>query len=153
MIRTLLFCIAVSATAQSWQPAPVNLRTTWGEKVTPDYACAVWINGGLAGMHAGGFDPFTFDITAFLRSGSNDLLLGVTDPTDTGEQPRGKQSLHPEGIWYTPVSGIWQSVWLEPVPTGLYLAELRLTPDVDAGGLRVVALANEATGDDSFAVR
>ncbi|MCU0248547.1 MAG: beta-galactosidase [Bryobacter sp.] len=79
--------------------------------------------------------------------------MATTDPSDTGEQPRGKQVLKPQGIWYTPVSGIWQTVWLEPVPAKLHLAELRLTPDVDAGGVRVAALVNEATPDDGYAVR
>lgn len=118
-----------------------------------DYECVLWVNGGMVGAHKGGFDSFTFDITDFLRDGTNEVLLGVTDPTDTAEQPRGKQQLQPQGIWYTPVSGIWQTVWLEPVPAALHLAELRLTPDVDAGGLRIVPLTNEAIGDDTYAVR
>ena len=118
-----------------------------------DYECVLWINGGLVGAHKGGFDSFSFDITPFLKSGANEVLLAVTDPSDTGEQPRGKQQLRPQGIWYTPVSGIWQTVWLEPVPRDLYLAELRLTPDLDAGGLRVTALANESIHDDTYAVR
>ena len=118
-----------------------------------DYECVLWVNGGLVGAHKGGFDAFTFDITPFLKDGTNEILLGVTDPSDTAEQPRGKQQLQPQGIWYTPVSGIWQTVWLEPVPATLHLAELRLTPDVDAGGLRIVPLTSEAIGDDTYAVR
>jgi beta-galactosidase/beta-glucuronidase len=118
-----------------------------------DYECALWVNGGFVGAHKGGFDPFNFDVTPFLKDGNNVVLLGVTDPSDTGEQPRGKQQLKPEGIWYTPVSGIWQTVWLEPVPAGTHLAELRLTPDVDAGGLRVVGLTDQAISDDTYAVR
>src|SRR5262245_36160047 len=118
-----------------------------------DYEFALWVNGGLVGAHKGGFDSFTFDVTPFLRDGANELIVAVTDPSDTGEQPRGKQQLKPQGIWYTPVSGIWQTVWLEPVPATLYLAELRLTPDVDAGGLRVIGLTNEAVADDTYAIR
>lgn len=142
-----------------WERLRFSTPAAWkGERIllhfgAVDYECTLWINGGLVGSHTGGFDAFTFDITAFLKEGENELLLGVTDPTDTGEQPRGKQVLKPSGIWYTPVSGIWQTVWLEPVPAALHLAELRLTPDVDAGGLRVVALANEAIEDDTYAVR
>jgi len=142
-----------------WYRRSFTVPAPWkGERVllhfgAVDYECALWVNGGLAGAHTGGFDAFSFDVTPFLKDGANELLLAVTDPSDTGEQPRGKQQLKPEGIWYTPVSGIWQTVWLEPVPAPLHLAELRLMPDVDAGGLRVVPLANQAIADDTYAVR
>lgn len=142
-----------------WQKRQFNVPSDWkGERIllhfgAVDYECMLWINGAVAGAHTGGFDAFSFDITPFLKDGANDLLLAVTDPSDTGEQPRGKQQLKPQGIWYTPVSGIWQTVWMEPVPAALHIAELRLTPDVDAGGLRVAALVNEGTADDTYAVR
>jgi beta-galactosidase/beta-glucuronidase len=142
-----------------WYRRAFTVPAAWkGERIlmhfgAVDYECALWVNGGLVGAHTGGFDPFSFDVTPFLRDGANELLLAATDPSDTSEQPRGKQQLKPQGIWYTPVSGIWQTVWLEPVPAALYLAELRLTPDVDAGGLRVVALTNEAIANDIYAVR
>lgn len=64
--------------------------------------------------HTGGFTPFSFDITPALLNGENELIVKVWDPTDKGPQPRGKQVSKPGGIWYTPVSGIWQTVWLEP---------------------------------------
>jgi beta-galactosidase/beta-glucuronidase len=142
-----------------WYRRSFTVPAAWrGERIllhfgAVDYECALWVNGGLVGAHTGGFDSFSFDVTPFLRDGANELIVAVTDPSDTGEQPRGKQQLKPQGIWYTPVSGIWQTVWLEPVPAALYLAELRLTPDVDAGGLRVVALTNEAIANDTYAVR
>ena len=150
---------SLSPEQRLWERRRFQTPAAWkGERVllhfgAVDYECSVWINGGLVGSHSGGFDPFTFDITAFLKDGANELLVGVTDPSDTGEQPRGKQVLKPQGIWYTSVSGIWQTVWMEPVTAQLHLAELRLTPDVDAGGLRVAALTNEATADDTYAVR
>jgi hypothetical protein len=118
-----------------------------------DYEATLWINGALVGSHRGGSDPFTFDISDFLKAGPTELLLSVTDPTDRGEQPRGKQELSPKGIWYTPVSGIWQTVWLEPVPRSLHLAELRLTPEVRNRRLVVEALVNEPVEDDRSAVR
>jgi len=101
-----------------------------------DYECQAWLNGAPLGTHRGGYLPFTFDITAALRPGENELLVSVWDPTDTGMQQRGKQVLKPNGIWYTPISGIWQTVWLEGVPA-LSIESLKLTPDLDGGTLRV----------------
>ena len=76
-----------------------------------DWRTTVVINGKEAGTHEGGFDPFTFDITPLLKkSGDQELTMSVWDPTDEGPQPRGKQVVKPEGIWYTPVTGIWQTV-------------------------------------------
>lgn len=80
-----------------------------------DWETSVWINGKLAGTHKGGSTMFSLDITRLLRRGEQELLVSVWDPTDTDSQARGKQVLNPGGIWYTPVSGIWQTVWLEPV--------------------------------------
>ncbi|MBI3174967.1 MAG: hypothetical protein HYZ25_14675 [Chloroflexi bacterium] len=95
-----------------------------------DYECSVWINGKSIGSHRGGYLPFTFDITDALVDGDNELLVSVWDPTDTGLQQRGKQVLNPKGIWYTPISGIWQTVWLEVVPE-VSIEALKLTPDLD----------------------
>ncbi|WP_162618640.1 glycoside hydrolase family 2 protein [Pedobacter yulinensis] len=80
-----------------------------------DYQCTVYINGSQAGVHTGSADPFTFDISPWLTAGEQEIILKVSDPTDSDIQPRGKQSLRPEGFWYTAVSGIWQTVWVEPV--------------------------------------
>jgi len=77
-----------------------------------DWSCVVFINGKKAGEHQGGYDPFTFDITDKLNpSGEQELVVQVYDPTE-GDQPKGKQSVAPSSIWYTPSSGIWQTVWL-----------------------------------------
>ncbi|HWQ91180.1 MAG TPA: glycoside hydrolase family 2 TIM barrel-domain containing protein [Clostridia bacterium] len=98
-----------------------------------DFETVVWVNGNEVGKHTGGYDAFSFDITdALKRNGVNELVVGVWDPTDAGSQPRGKQIRNPHGIWYTPTSGIWQTVWLEPVRSA-HIQELKITPDVDAG--------------------
>lgn len=81
-----------------------------------DWDAKISVNGRPVGEHQGGYDGFSFDVTGFLNGGNNELRLEVTDPTDTGGQPRGKQWLKPGGIWYRRTSGIWQTVWLEPLP-------------------------------------
>jgi len=101
-----------------------------------DYECKVWANGVHVGSHRSGYLPFTFDITDALTAGENELLVSVWDPTDTGLQQRGKQVLQPKGIWYTAVSGIWQTVWLEVVPE-ISIESLKLTPDLDSQSLTV----------------
>lgn len=92
-----------------------------------DQCCTVWLNGEELGRHIGGYLPFTFELTDHLSSDPFTLELCVTDPTDTGFLSRGKQRLKHAGIWYTPQSGIWQTVWLEAVPQN-YLHSLRITP-------------------------
>jgi beta-galactosidase/beta-glucuronidase len=110
-----------------------------------DYECSVWINGALIGSHRGGYLPFTFDIADVLVDGENELLVSVWDPTDTGLQQRGKQVLNPKGIWYTPSSGIWQTVWLEVVPE-VSIEALKLTPDLEGRSLMVEAKIRGAAG-------
>ena len=95
-----------------------------------DWRCYVYVNGQLAGTHDGGSVPFFFDITPFLQEGAEqELQVAVWDPTDGG-QPNGKQSVSPNGIWYTPNSGIWQTVWLEPV-TPTHILSYEPIPDID----------------------
>ena len=97
-----------------------------------DYACAVQVNGHLAGGHRGGYWPFTLDITDLLNgTGRNSLWMAVQDPTGHGTQARGKQTLKPGGMFYPAQSGIWQTVWLERVPDN-YIQTLTVTPDYDA---------------------
>ena len=97
-----------------------------------DYACAVQVNGHLAGGHRGGYWPFTLDITDLLNgTGRNSLWVAVQDPTGHGTQARGKQTLKPGGMLYPAQSGIWQTVWLERVPDN-YIQTLTVTPDYDA---------------------
>lgn len=107
-----------------------------------DYDTRVRVNGREVGAHVGGYDSFGFDITDALREGSepNELVVDVLDPTEAGPQPRGKQHLasveKPGGIWYTPCSGIWQTVWMEVVPA-VSIEHLKLTGDIDRGALRI----------------
>jgi len=113
-----------------------------------DWLCDVYINGKPVGTHQGGYDPFSFDITAALnKKGPQTIAIRVWDPSDEGPQPRGKQVKNPNGIWYTPVTGIWQTVWLEAVaPT--YISATKQTPDVDQQSLKVtVSTQNILPGD------
>lgn len=111
-----------------------------------DWKAEVWVNDVKVGEHTGGFTPFHFDITSALNKGNNDLVVKVWDPSDRGEQPRGKQIANPHGIWYTPVTGIWQTVWLEPV-AAQYIASLKTTPDIDNNSVKVEVAANTASAD------
>ncbi len=101
-----------------------------------DWQADVFLNGNKVGEHKGGYTPFSFDITPFLKKGQQELIVKVWDPTDEGPQPRGKQVRHPKGIWYTSVTGIWQTVWIEAVPE-TYISRTRNTPDIDAGVIKI----------------
>lgn len=117
-----------------------------------DWRTDVWVNDVKVGSHTGGFTPFSFDITEALQGKNNTLMVKVWDPTDKGYQPRGKQVSRPEGIWYTPVTGIWQTVWLEPVSES-YIQDLRITPDIDNSLLSLKALVKDATSKDLVEVK
>jgi beta-galactosidase/beta-glucuronidase len=136
-----------------WYRRSFSVPGDWsGERVllhfgAVDFEAHVQVNGALVGSHRGGSDTFAFDITDYLKSGDNELLVQVTDPTSQGAQPRGKQQLVPGSIWYTPVSGIWQTVWLEPVPA-LRIEDVSVTPDIDAGELEVKVALNRSAGNE-----
>jgi len=107
-----------------------------------DWETLVYVNGKAFGPHKGGYDSFTFDITGALRpSGEQELIVRVLDPTDSGAQPAGKQVRQPQGIFYTSTTGIWQTVWLEPVDE-IHITSLRLTPDLDHAALRAAVEAD-----------
>ncbi|HWA84293.1 MAG TPA: glycoside hydrolase family 2 TIM barrel-domain containing protein, partial [Fimbriimonadaceae bacterium] len=104
-----------------------------------DWKTTVYVNDKKVGEHTGGYDPFTVDVTeALTEAGPQKLTVVVTDPTDAGYQPRGKQVLKPGGIFYTPVSGIWQTVWLEAVPQA-YIASLKIETWPRAGQVNVAS--------------
>ncbi len=147
-----------------WYRRTFELPAAWrGDRVllhfgAVDWEAKVWVNGREAGAHRGGYDAISFDITRLLAPGpaKQEILVSVFDPTDKGDQPRGKQTSKPEGIFYTPASGIWQTVWLEPLPDATLKARtagaaaalsgpaddagiesVRVTPDIDAGVARI----------------
>ena len=135
-----------------WYQRTFDIPSAWrGKQIllhfgAVDWKAEVWVNDVKVGEHTGGFTPFYFDITSVLNKGNNDLVVKVWDPSDRGEQPRGKQIANPHGIWYTPVTGIWQTVWLEPVATQ-YITNLKTTPNIDNNSVKVEVAANTTSAD------
>ena len=113
-----------------------------------DYECDCYVNGQPVGSHVGGYLPFTFDITAVLRPGQNEILLTVYDPSDTYVQLRGKQVLKRGGIWYTAQSGIYHPVWLEVVPRD-YIKSMHINPDARTNQLEIQV---DVTGTETLGV-
>lgn len=123
-----------------------------------DYETVVFVNGQEVGAHKGGYDEFTFDVTDALKpGGKQEIVVGVTDLTDRGNrpferpyrgggQPVGKQTLRPGGIFYTAASGIWQTVWIEPVSEA-NITELDMTPNLEDDSLAVTVNADNATAN------
>lgn len=107
-----------------------------------DQTATVYINGKPVGKHEGGYTAFSFDITSALKKGENEIVVKVYDPTDQGIWPHGKQVTNPANIYYTPTSGIWQTVWLEEVPVQ-YITSLKFTPDIDRSVLDITVNAPE----------
>jgi beta-galactosidase/beta-glucuronidase len=135
----------VKETEEVWYRRAFKVPRSWsGKRVllnfgAVDFDSTVLVNGRQVGTHRGGYDAFSFDITDALKTGGeNELVVKVWDPTDGdgGTQPRGKQIRKPHGIWYTSTSGIWQTVWIEPVASA-HIKSLEITPDIDAGEVRV----------------
>jgi len=117
-----------------------------------DWRSDIYVNNKKIGRHEGGYDPFTFDITDALKKGTKQLLtIRVWDPTDDGPQPHGKQVVHPEGIWYTSVTGIWQTVWMETVPE-TYMSSIKQTPDLDNKNIAVSASVQNIQPGDELSV-
>lgn len=125
-----------------WYRRSVEIPAAWKEKQVilhfdaVDHDATIFVNGQKAGMHAGGYDAFSLDITQFLKAGNNTLVVAAHDPND-GRTPSGKNG--PRGD-YTFTSGIWQTVWLEPVNKN-YIKNIRLLPDLEKSRLKVIVNA------------
>lgn len=118
-----------------------------------DWQCDVFVNGQKAGTHQGGYDPFSMDITNLLVKGNKQQVsVRVWDPSNDGPQPRGKQVKNPRGIWYTPVTGIWQTVWLETVPKS-YIESTKNSPDLDKSTVSVSVAGKNLEAGDIIRVR
>ena len=149
---------AVGETNRLWYGRAFEVPRNWdGRRVllqvgAVDWEAVVWVNGIRVGTHRGGYDPFGFDITdALSEDRQQEVVVAVWDPTDSGHQPRGKQVREPEGIWYTAVTGIWQTVWLEPVDP-VHVEWVRTSPDVDAGAVSVETAVRTERGGLSIHV-
>ncbi|MDQ6890891.1 MAG: glycoside hydrolase family 2, partial [Bacteroidota bacterium] len=136
-----------------WYRRKVIIPAAWkGEQIllhfgAVDFQSEVFVNGKSQGIHSGGYDPFTYDITSAVNGGrEQDIAVRVYDPTDNGGFPRGKQTLHPQGIMYTSVTGIWQTVWLEPVPK-INISNIKIVPDIDQSVVKLIISTNSNTGD------
>ena len=142
-----------------WYKREFTVPSNWGGKNVilnfgaVDWRAEVFINDILIGSHQGGYTPFSFDITPYLVGKSKQkLVVRVWDPTDSGFQPRGKQVSNPSDIWYTSVTGIWQTVWIEPVASN-YITAIKTIPDVDAKSLKVTVSSSKENTSDFIEVR
>lgn len=141
----------VSENENLWYKRTFIIPNVWSNKhillnfEASDWETTVWIDGKEAGTHRGGYDPFSFDITGLLNKGKkHEIKVCVWDPTDKGTQPRGKQVSSPEGIWYTPTTGIWQTVWIEPVNES-YISSFRTITDAEKGTISIKTDVKNAT--------
>lgn len=147
----------VGADKVLWYQRDFTVPKAWkGQRVllhfgAVDWQTDVWVNGIKVGSHTGGYTPFSFDITQALDGKNNTLVVRVWDPTDDSYIPHGKQVNKPRGIFYTAVTGIWQTVWLEPVPDS-YIALLATTPDLDRSVVTVVPEIVNPSSDDLYQV-
>ncbi|MBA4494315.1 FIMAH domain-containing protein [Paenactinomyces guangxiensis] len=136
---------------RSWYKRQFTVPDDWaGQRVllhfgAVDWEASVYVNGKKAGTHRGGYDSFSFDVTEYLVKGKNELIVEVYDPTDKGDQAIGKQRLNPGGIWYTSVTGIWQTVWLEPVPTA-HITQLDMVPNIHNEILKLTVKGEKVEG-------
>lgn len=143
----------LGAKNELWYKRTFSVPSSWkGKNVilhfgAVDWKTEVFVNDIKVGTHKGGYTPFSFDVTPFLTSGSQKLVVKVWDPTTDGYQPVGKQHKDPHGIWYTPVSGIWQTVWLEPV-NNKHIANIKAIPCLDTKKIAFDVCAANASSSD-----
>jgi len=150
----------VSENENLWYKRDFVIPNVWNNKhillnfEACDWETKVWVDGKEVGTHRGGYDPFTFDITQSLGNQKHhELLVCVWDPTDKGTQPRGKQVSSPGSIWYTPTTGIWQTVWIEPVNES-YISSFRTVTNADNGTIIFKSdVKNAAEGSISFKIK
>ncbi|MCP4763367.1 MAG: hypothetical protein GY870_16465, partial [archaeon] len=144
---------ALLPTDYLWYHKTFKLNSKWTDKRilihfgAIDWKSTIWINKKLIGTHLGGDVAFTYDITEAINSDfeqENEIIIQVWDPSDDGNQERGKQKLNPSGIFYNALSGIWQTVWIEPVPK-TYIENIRLIPDIDNSEISVKINTNNST--------
>ncbi len=139
-----------------WYRRTFSVPENWNEKQiiihfgAVDYESEVYINGTSLGIHKGGYDAFSYNISNYLTaSGEQEITVRVFDPTDSGGYPRGKQTLYPGGIMYTSVTGIWQSVWLEPV-SETYIQNIKIVPDINQKVVKLTLNTSGITEGTSF---
>lgn len=148
----------VGAENALWYRRTFTVPASWkGDRIllhfgAVDYMADIYLNNVKIASHSGGYTAFQIDLTPYLTRGDQVLTVRVWDPTDEGCQPRGKQKTRPEGIWYTPVTGIWQTVWLEPVGDSR-IGSLHTVPDIDAARLTVVSVTEGAEEGDIVEIK
>ncbi|ANH81206.1 beta-galactosidase [Niabella ginsenosidivorans] len=148
----------VMSTQELWYNRAFKIPKSWKNKEVllhfgaVDWKAEVYLNGLHIGSHTGGYAPFSFNITPYLTSSEQELTVRVWDPTDRHFQPRGKQVSQPANIVYTAVSGIWQTVWLEPV-NSKYITNLKIGSDIDRSTISVVANTTSITAGDYIEVK
>ncbi|MDR0796383.1 MAG: beta-galactosidase [Tannerella sp.] len=149
----------VGARNELWYKREFTIPSNWGGKNVVlhfgavDWKTDVLVNDILIGSHRGGYSPFSFDITPFLAGKTrNKLVVRVWDPSDAGFQPRGKQVINPQGIWYTSVTGIWQTVWMEAVSPN-HITAIKSIPDIDNQLLNVTVSTSNCNVTDIIEVK
>jgi len=144
---------SVGADKDLWYQNTFELPAIWkGKDIllhfgAVDWKTEIWINNIKIGSHTGGYTPFSFNITPFLNKAAQKITVKVWDPTEDGPQPRGKQLNNPNGIWYTPVSGIWQTVWLEPVAKQ-HITSIKTVSNIDKSFISIRPEVNGAIFGD-----